>query len=123
MTGRFVSLRVKLAVVLTAFVAVAAAMRVAVSTSRMQAAGAAAARRHGEQLALVLASAVAPGVDFDDTNQVVQILRGLDATPDGLYAAVYRQDGSRLGAWNQEHVPALTDRPTDAPVSRIDGGV
>jgi methyl-accepting chemotaxis protein len=61
--------------------------------------------RRADAVAMMLAHAVAPGLDFDDTAHVSAQLAGLARSPDALYAGVRYPDGRLLSAWKQELLP------------------
>ena len=69
-----------------------------------------------EGIATVLASAVAPALDFDDADRVQELLRGLESAPGSTYAVVLREDGSRMAAWKPEAMPPadVLPIPTDS---------
>ncbi|MGQ0505960.1 MAG: methyl-accepting chemotaxis protein [Myxococcaceae bacterium] len=57
--------------------------------------------RRAVGMATLLATAVAPGLEFDDSVQVSQRLAGLETAPDAVYAIARRSDGSVLATWNE----------------------
>src|SRR5207245_8531905 len=61
--------------------------------------------RHALGIAVVLASASAPGLEFDDSASVTELLGSLKANPDVIYAVVRRHDGTLLGAFQAERAP------------------
>ncbi|MBN1962264.1 MAG: HAMP domain-containing protein [Deltaproteobacteria bacterium] len=72
------------------------------------------ARDRATDIALVLASAVRSGLEFDDAGAVERLLSGLDSAKGAIYGAVFRDDGSRLAAWNSEKVAANIQNPGES---------
>ncbi len=71
--------------------------------------------RRASGMALVLSHSVAPGLDFDDRDNVKELLAGLEHAPAAIYGVVRRADGSVLGAWRPEAAPpgraAISEQP------------
>jgi methyl-accepting chemotaxis protein len=64
------------------------------------------AQRRATDMTTLLAISSAPGLDFDDTASVSELLSGLSVTHDVVYAAVRRQNGSVLAAYHADMLPA-----------------
>jgi len=121
MALRDLSLRLKLSAV---FVVLLAAIMLFVQLfvpARMAERAQQWAERRATGMAIVLASAMAPGLEFDDASGVKGLLGELASAPEVLYGAVRRADGSLLASWNQALVPALGQRPDKEPVLVTDG--
>jgi methyl-accepting chemotaxis protein len=71
--------------------------------------------RRATDMATLLSVSAAPGVEFDDAASVKELLAGLAVTPDVIYAAVRRGNGSILATYKGEMLPeeppARVDRP------------
>jgi signal transduction histidine kinase/ActR/RegA family two-component response regulator len=106
-----VSLRVRLAILVALLLALAVGMGLTTVPDRLEELGRTWAERRAVTAAEVLASAVAPALDFGDAEAAAEQLQHLGSTPDSLYAVVYREDGSALAGWNAERVPALGPGP------------
>jgi methyl-accepting chemotaxis protein len=74
--------------------------------------------RRAVGMAIVLAGAAAPGLEFDDATNVRELLAaGAARAPEVIYAAVRRPDGSVLGAWHPELAPRRVEHAsTDTEV-------
>jgi methyl-accepting chemotaxis protein len=57
--------------------------------------------RRAVAVATLLANAAAPGLEFDDGAQVSELLAGLAATPEALYADLHTEKGERLATWER----------------------
>jgi methyl-accepting chemotaxis protein len=67
--------------------------------ARMQQAAVEGAEQRATALSAVMASAVAPGLEFDDARMVGDLLAGLQSAGDVRYAAVWKADGAALATW------------------------
>lgn len=67
-------------------------------------------------MASLLSATAAPGVEFDDSVSVTELLNGLSATPEVLYASVRRSNGSLLAVYHAERLPEDVPIARNAPV-------
>jgi len=58
----------------------------------------------------VMASALAPALEFDDAANAANILAWLASTPDARFAVVLGDGGARFAAWSPERVPRQLPR-------------
>ncbi len=98
--ARYISLRVKLVLVVTLLIAVMAGSLVLVFPQRMDALARAWAQERARGMAVVLASSVAPGLEFDTGKQLDEVLAEVAKAPGVAYLAVMRSDGTLLAGWN-----------------------
>ncbi len=77
---------------------------------QMDALGRGWAERRASAVAEVLASSLAAALDFDDAEGAMEQLAYTRDTPDALYAAVYRADGSTLARWGAAPPPGSGER-------------
>ncbi len=116
------SLRTRL-VVLTALMLVAVAVFLWIYfPARMEHFSRRWVERRAIGMALVTASAAAPGLEFDDTTNLNELLAGLSTAPEATYAAVRRGNGTVMAAWKPDLVPAASVTLGDAPVVSYVGG-
>jgi methyl-accepting chemotaxis protein len=76
------------------------------------------AERRAVDVTTVVASAVAPALDFGQPEKAQEILEGLDTSSDAVYAGVRNADGSMFAAWNGNQVPDENDPGGTEPVTR-----
>jgi signal transduction histidine kinase len=74
--------------------------------------------RHADGVALILANAVAPGLEFQDKKGVESQLSFLINSPEVTYVAVLSADGKMFAWWNKEAIPKEL-RPVRGPVVDI----
>ena len=67
----------------------------------------------------VIASAVAPALEFDDAANASKILAWLASTPDARFAVVLGDGGKRFAAWSAERIPERLP----AQASEIEGNL
>ena len=79
------------------------------------------AERRATSVAYAMASAAAPGLEFEDRERVTEVLRGLAGTPEVLYVWVRHEDGSLLASWPPDFVSPQTALATPGVV--IERGV
>jgi signal transduction histidine kinase len=60
----------------------------------------------------VMATAVAPALEFDDAEHATAILGWLASTSDARFAVLRRNDGAPFATWHPERIPAGLDLPT-----------
>jgi methyl-accepting chemotaxis protein len=103
---RHFTLGTKLVALVAALLAATTAVLLAVVPAQIDEVLRRQAFRRADAVALMLANAVAPGIDFDDTAHVGAQLAGLARSPGALYGGVRYADGRMLSAWNEGRVPA-----------------
>jgi len=113
---RHFSLRTKLVVVMTTLLAAVALFLVLFFPARMEDFSRRGLERRAQGVAVVLSHATAAGLEFDDSASVTELLNGLAATPEILYAAVRRADGTLFAAFRKEKVPGGVAVTSDEPV-------
>jgi methyl-accepting chemotaxis protein len=72
-------------------------------------------------MATILASAVAPGLEFDDATNVKDLLDQLRSAEGVAYAAVRRNDGSLFAAWRPELLTDLGAKVEPEPIIVFQG--
>jgi len=100
-SGSF-SLRAKLVALVTALLAVVVGVLLAFLLRKLDTQAAVWMERRATGVAAMLASAVAPGVEFNDPDAPGETLESLASAPGALYAEVRRPDGTRLAGWRAE---------------------
>ncbi len=107
------SLRTKLIALISTLLAALSVFLVWFFPTRMDATANVWLERRAKGMAILLANAVAPGLEFEDATQVTQRLGGLDTAPDAVYAVVRKADGTVLASWHesdyQQVGPSLPD--------------
>jgi methyl-accepting chemotaxis protein len=99
------SLRTKLILIVAALIAAITVFVSIFFPSRLEHIARQGAERRAVGMAMVLAAAVAPALEFDDPASVKDLLDQV-ATASGLsYAVVRRADGAPLAGWHPERVP------------------
>jgi methyl-accepting chemotaxis protein len=106
----FASLRWKLVGLIAALLAIVVLFVYAYFPRRMEQFSRQWSERRAIGMATLLSGAAAPGVEFDDPASVTELLAGLAATPEVLYATVNRPNGTVLATYHGERAP------TDPPV-------
>jgi methyl-accepting chemotaxis protein len=77
--------------------------------------------RRATAMALVLTTASAPGIEFDDPNSVRDLLSGLASAPEVSFAVVRRANGTRLAGFRDDKAPELRGE-VKRPIISYDGG-
>jgi methyl-accepting chemotaxis protein len=116
-----VSLRTKLVALIAILFSGVAIFLSAFFPNRMETLARGWAERRAVGMAVVLASGVTPGFEFDDATNVSGQLEGLAAAPEVLYAAVHRADGTILASFHPERMPELRPFAVAKPEVTIDG--
>ena len=104
-TFRFRSLGFRMVALFGVLLAAIAGFMVVFFPARMEAQAERSTRIRARALAQVMASAIAPAVEFDDADNAGQILDYLDATPDATFAVVFDAAGKRLASRHDGAVP------------------
>src|SRR5262245_56401223 len=105
--ARDLSLRTQLVGAIALLLAVVAVAAAVFFPSRMATLSRGWAERRAVGMTSVLASALAPGLEFDDTTNVRELLERLSSSPGVEYAEVRRADGSPFAVWHAELRPDL----------------
>jgi methyl-accepting chemotaxis protein len=119
---RFISLRIKLSVAFAVLMAANGIFAFVYFPWRSDVSARQSAHARATDLALVLADAVRPGLEFEDPDSAAKVLEGLEAAAGAIYAAVYRRDGRRYADWNGAQAPETAADPGDAPRLEERGG-
>lgn len=99
------SLRVRMVLVFAVLITVVAVLTIAFFPSRMAQQAEASAELRASTMARVMATALAPALEFDDTDYATRILGWLAATPDARFAVIVGDHDNRFAAWRPEYVP------------------
>src|SRR5438105_3145291 len=91
--ARLLSLRSKLALLMSALLLVVALFLLAFFPSRLNSLARDAIEQRGTSMAVLLADGAAAGLEFDDPVAVGNLLATLSTAPDVVYCAVRREDG------------------------------
>jgi signal transduction histidine kinase len=102
---RQLSLRARMAMTFGLLIAGVAIFMVEFFPDRMQEQARASTELRAQTVAQVIASAIAPAVEFDDADNAGKILGWLGSTPDTRFALVERDDGTRFAAWGLSEIP------------------
>lgn len=127
------SMRVRIAFVFATLIAAVALFMIQFFPAQMAEQAQISTERRARTVTRVMATAVAPALEFDDADYAAKILGWLASTPDARFAVVITENGKRFAAWSAERVPAtLPTAPTaiigntlvtSAPVvGRVGGG-
>jgi two-component system, NtrC family, sensor kinase len=120
---RGLSLRVKLFALVAVTLAAVALFLLVFFPARMRSHSQRWVENRAVGIASVLASANAPGLEFDDPAAVTELLSTLQSAPDAVYAAVRRADGSVLAAWNPSNLTPYEVEYGEEPVAVFHGGL
>jgi len=102
---RQLSLRARMAMTFGLLIAGVAIFMVEFFPDRMEDQARASTELRAQTVAQVLASAIAPALEFDDADNAAKILGWLGSTPDTRFALVERDDGTRFAAWGPSEIP------------------
>lgn len=100
------SLRVRVALVFGVLIVAVAVFVVKFFPARMEAQVRDQAEQRARTMTAVMASAIAPALEFDDAANATQILAWLASSPDARFAVVLDADGGRFATWQERHIPA-----------------
>ena len=109
------SLRTKLTALTGALMVAVTLFVVTYFPNRMNEQGRAWMFRHADAVALILANAVAPGLEFNDRKGVESQLSLVINSPEIRYVVVLTENGETFAVWNKDAVPKEV-RPVRAPV-------
>ena len=111
------SLRARMAIVFGVLIAGVAVFMIAFFPARMAEQAQASAELRALTVTQVMASAVAPALEFDDAENAARVLRWLDNAPDARFAVLVGDGGTRFATWSPERIPAVLP----AAQSAVDG--
>jgi sensor histidine kinase regulating citrate/malate metabolism len=111
------SLRARMVAVFGFLILVVALFMVEFFPARMADQARAQAELRARTMTQVMASAVAPALEFDDAAHAASVLGWLSSSPDAQFAVVLGDGGARFAAWSPERIPAQLPRA----VSEVDG--
>jgi signal transduction histidine kinase len=100
------SLRARMAIVFGVLITGVAVFMIAFFPARMAEQAQASAELRALTVTQVMASAVAPALEFDDAENAAKILRWLDSTPDARFAVLVGDNGAQFAVWSPERIPA-----------------
>lgn len=112
-----VSLRVRMVAVFGFVIAAVAVFMVEFFPARMAEQAQAQAELRAHTVTQVIASAVAPALEFDDAAHATKVLAWLASSPDARFAVVLAEDGTRFASWSPGRIPPRLPRAA----SEIDG--
>jgi methyl-accepting chemotaxis protein len=102
---RRMSLSSKLVAIMAGLLLAVVVFLLAYFPSRMEAYSRESLRRRAEGMALLLAGATAPGVEFEDASSVKEQLATVSTLPEVAYVAVRSPNGALLGSIHPERLP------------------
>jgi len=111
------SLRVRMGAVFGFLILVVALFMVEFFPARMAEQARAQAELRARTMTQVMASAVAPALEFDDAANAAKVLGWLSSSPDARFAVVLGDGGARFAAWSADRIPAQLPRTA----SEVDG--
>jgi signal transduction histidine kinase len=100
------SLRMRMAVVFGGLIVAVALFMIEFFPARMAEQAQAQAELRARTVTQVMASALAPALEFDDAGNAATTLAWLASSPDARFAVVLGDGGARFAAWSLERVPA-----------------
>ena len=104
------SLRMRMALVFGLLIIGVAIFMIQFFPARMAEQAQASTELRGRTVTKVMASALAPALEFDDAENAARILSWLGSTPDAKFAVVITDGGTRFAAWSPERIPATLPR-------------
>ncbi|MEO7734915.1 MAG: HAMP domain-containing protein, partial [Kofleriaceae bacterium] len=116
---RRLSLRVRMVVVFGVLITAVALFMVEFFPARMAEQARAQAELRARTMTQVIASALAPALEFDDAANASKVLAWIGSSPDARFAVVLGDGGARFAVWSPGRVPATL--PTTA--SAIEGAL
>ena len=99
------SLRLHMVAVFGVLIAAVAVFMVEFFPARMAEQARASTELRARTVTEVIASAIAPALEFDDAANASKILGWLASTPDTRFAVVVGDSGKRFAAWSPERIP------------------
>jgi methyl-accepting chemotaxis protein len=127
------SMRVRMASVFATLIAAVALFMIQFFPAQMAEQAQISTELRARTVTRVMATAVAPALEFDDADYAAKILGWLASTPDARFAVVVTDNGKRFAAWSADRIPATLPSAasaisgnllvTSAPVDgRVGGG-
>ncbi|HET9450724.1 MAG TPA: methyl-accepting chemotaxis protein [Aggregicoccus sp.] len=107
MNRRDLSLRDKLVLLVSGLLALVVVCFLLVASARMDSLAREWTERRARGVAQVLGRSVAPALEFDDAATVGELLAGLGAAPESLYAVLLDAQGKPFAQWHPERAPQL----------------
>ncbi|HTE49508.1 MAG TPA: ATP-binding protein [Kofleriaceae bacterium] len=101
-----VSLRVRMVAVFSLLITGFAVFMIEFFPARMAEQARAQAEFAARTMTQVMASAIAPALEFDDSANATRLLTHLASSPDVKFAVVLGDASERFAAWHPEHIPA-----------------
>jgi methyl-accepting chemotaxis protein len=117
------SLRAKLVVMMASLLAAVVVFLMVYFPQRMEASSRQSLQRRAEGVAVLLAGATAPGVEFDDASSVHEQLANVRAMPEVVYVGVLSPGGKQLAAYHPELLPAEPPAALLGPILTYAGNV
>jgi len=117
------SLRAKLVVMMASLLAAVVVFLMVYFPRRMELSSRESLQRRAEGVAVLLAGATAPGVEFDDANSVQEQLDNVRIMSEVVYAGVRSPSGAQLATYHPELVPADVPVKLTGPVLVYVGNV
>jgi signal transduction histidine kinase len=114
-----VSLRVRMVVVFGVLITGVALFMVEFFPARMAEQAQAQAELRARTMTQVMASAVAPALEFDDAANAGKVLAWIGSAPDARFAVVLGDGGARFAVWSPAQIPATLP----ATASAIEGAL
>jgi methyl-accepting chemotaxis protein len=108
---REMSLRTKLVAIMASLLAAVVIFLMVYFPSRMESYSRHSLQRRAEGLAVLLAGATAPGVEFEDASSVGEQLAIVSNLPEVVYAGVRSRSGTLLGSFHADLLPG--DQPPE----------
>jgi len=99
------SLRVRMALLFGALLTAVALFMVQFFPARMAEQARASTERRAHTVTQVMATAVAPALEFDDADNARKIVSWIESMPDARFAVVIDEEGKRFAAYHAELVP------------------
>jgi methyl-accepting chemotaxis protein len=117
------SLRAKLVVMMASLLAAVVVFLMVYFPKRMEASSRQSLERRAEGVAVLLAGATAPGVEFDDASSVQEQLANVRTMPEVVYAGVRSPSGAQLATYHGELLPPDAPSALAGPVLAYVGNV
>src|SRR5580658_510172 len=117
---REMSLRAKLVAIMASLLAAVVVFVMVYFPSRMEAYSRRSLQTRAEGMAVLLARATAPGVDFEDESSVSEQLSIVSNLPEVVYVGVRSPSGKLLGALHTDLLPADAPPKLDGPVAQFE---
>jgi signal transduction histidine kinase len=110
------SLGVRMAALFGLLIAAVAVFMIGFFPARMADQARASTELRAHTVADVMATALAPALEFDDADNATKVLAWLANTPDAKFAVVLNDARQRFAAWSPSHVPTTLETDDDVLV-------